>query len=306
MTALEPSAVQGSPAIEGGRRRPPRRSAALGPAAQIAPLALLLIGLLVAPLGVFFVYSLWRTQGFGLVVDWNLDNYRTALGEDVYHRLFLNSLRISGSAALVSTTVGYLFAHALRFHVARRHDAILLLVVLALFSGYLVRIYAWRTLLGNEGVINEALRGMNLVDEPLSFLLYSRFAAIVALVNFTLPLAIITCYAALQNVGDDEVEAARDGGATAFGAFRRVTLPLVWSSGVFPAFAICFVVAAGDYVTPQLVGGSSGSMVGAAISDAFAVSYAYPRGSALAFTTMGAVLIILTMLWVVSRRVVGR
>jgi spermidine/putrescine transport system permease protein len=207
------------------------------------------------------------------------------------------------SAAAITTVLAYAFAHAIRFQLRRYQDFLLFLVLVALFSGYLVRIYAWRTLLGNEGIVNEGLRRAGVIDEPLSFLLYSRPAAIVVLVNFLVPLAVLPIYGSLQNVGDDEVEAARDLGAGAFGAFRRVTLPLAWS-GVFVAFSVSFIIAAGDYVTPQLVGGTSGAMIGRAIADKFGVTFAWPLGAALAFLTLAFVLALVAVFRVVSGRVV--
>ncbi|MBD0291061.1 MAG: ABC transporter permease subunit, partial [Thermoleophilia bacterium] len=154
-----------------------------------------------------------------------------------------------------------------------------------------------------EGIVNQALVRVGLVDEPLSFLLFSRSAAIMVLVNFLVPLAVLPIYGALQNVRDEEVEAARDLGATAAAAFRRVTLPLAWS-GVFVSFAITFIIAAGDYVTPQLVGGTSGSMIGRAIANQFGVTFEWPRGAALAFLTLAIVLATLALLRALSARVV--
>ena len=191
----------------------------------------------------------------------------------------------------------------IRFHLRRFQEPLLFLVMVALFSGYLVRIYAWRTILGDEGIINSILMRLGLVDQPLSWLLYSRTAAIIVFVNFLLPLAILPIYASLQNVRDEEVEAARDLGAGAFQAFRRVTLPLAWS-GVFAAFAFTFIIAAGDYVTPQLVGGTSGSMIGRAVVDTFGITFNWPLGSALSFLTLMFTLAILLVVQRVSVRVV--
>ena len=107
--------------------------------------------------------------------------------------------------------------------------------------------------------------------------------------NFLIPLAILPIYAALQNVRDEEIEAARDLGASAAGAFWRVTFPLAWG-GVFAAFALTFIIAAGDYVTPQLVGGTSGGMIGRSIASTFGTAFNWPLGAALSFLTLAFVL----------------
>jgi spermidine/putrescine transport system permease protein len=270
---------------------------------QILPALLFLLVFLVGPVAVFFAYSFWTVDGFDLAATWTLENYTEALSEPIYQTLFAQTLLTAGTAALVTTVVAYVFAHAIRFHLRRYQEALLFLVIVALFSGYLVRIYAWRTILGDSGVINQALLGLGLVQEPLSFLLFSRVATIIVLVNFLVPLAVLPIYAALQNVRDEEIEAARDLGASPVGAFWRVTLPLAWG-GVFAAFGLTFIIAGGDYVTPQLVGGTSGTMIGRTIASTFGTAFNWPLGAALSFLTLAFVLVILGVLRLASGRVV--
>ncbi|HET7602889.1 MAG TPA: hypothetical protein VFK36_07715, partial [Gemmatimonadales bacterium] len=112
--------------------------------AQIIPALLFLLVFLVGPVGVFFVYSFWTVEGFDLAPVWNLDNYRKALGDEIYRDLFAQTLVTAGMAAAFTTVIAYVFAHAIRFPLRRYQEPLLFLVVIALFSGYLVRIYAWR------------------------------------------------------------------------------------------------------------------------------------------------------------------
>jgi spermidine/putrescine transport system permease protein len=270
---------------------------------QLLPTTVFLLVFLVGPVAVFFVYSFWTVAGFDLAPVWNLDNYRDALGDEIYRSLFVQTIATAASAAAITTVIAYTFAHAIRFHLRRYQEPLLFLVVVALFSGYLVRIYAWRTILGDEGVINTALLTLGIVSEPLSFLLFSRVATTITLVNFLVPLAVLPIYAALQNVRDEEIEVARDLGASAAGAFRRVTLPLAWN-GIFAAFALTLIIAAGDYVTPQLVGGTSGAMIGRTIASTFGTAFNWPLGAALSFLTLAFVLAILGVLKLASGRVV--
>jgi spermidine/putrescine transport system permease protein len=271
--------------------------------AQLSPAVLFLCLFLVAPVCVFLVYSFWRTETFTIVSSWNLDNYSEALTQDVYRRLLQTTVEIALVAAFLTVVVAYAFAHVIRFHLQRWQERLLFLVIVALFSGYLVRIYAWRTLLGDHGVVNDVITGIGIVDEPLSFLLYSRTAVTIVFMNFLIPLAILPIYAALQGVRDEEEEAARDLGCGPLAAFRRVTLPLAWN-GIFTAFALSFIIAAGDYVTPQLVGGSSGTMIGRTIADTFGVAFDWPRGAALSFLTLLVVLVALGTTYAISRRIV--
>lgn len=279
------------------------RSGIWATALQLAPATVLLLVFLVGPIAVFFVYSFWTSEAFELVGDWTLANYREALTDDLYRDLFRQTIATALAAATLTVVVAYGFAHAIRFHLRRYQEPLLFLVVVALFSGYLVRVYAWRTILGDQGIVNEALRRLGLIDAPLSFLLFSRVATIVVFVNFLVPLAVLPIYAALQNVRDEEIEAARDLGAGAFGAFRRVTLPLAWG-GVFAAFALTFIIAAGDYVTPQLVGGTRGGMIGRTIASSFGTAFNWPLGAALSFLTLAFVLAILGVVRLIGARVV--
>ncbi len=270
---------------------------------QLLPAALFLGVFLIGPVAVFFAYSFWTIEGYDLVPDWTLANYRDALADPIYQTLFVQTIVTAALAALVTVVIAYAFAHAIRFHLQRYQEPLLFLVIVALFSGYLVRIYAWRTILGDEGVINTGLQALGLIQEPLSFLLFSRTATTIAFVNFLIPIAVLPIYAALQNVRDEEIEVARDLGAGAAGAFWRVTLPLVWN-GVFAAFALVFIIAAGDYVTPQLIGGTSGAMIGRSIASTFGTAFNWPLGAALSFLTLSFVLVILGVLRFGSARVV--
>lgn len=273
------------------------------PALQLAPVTLFLTIFFVVPLGIFFVYSFWVTRRYELVADWTVANYTEAVSEPAYRRLLWNTLLLAFLASAFTLAIAYPFAYAIHFRLRRFREPLLFLVLLALFSGYLVKIYAWKTILGNRGVINEALLRLGVVDEPLSFLLYSRPAAIITFVNFLVPLAVLPIYASLQNVADEQVEAARDLGAGAWAAFRRITLPLT-RDGLLVAFAFAFIIAAGDYVTPQLVGGTSGAMIGKAVVSTFGVTFNWPLGSALAFLTLAAVVTILVSARQLAVRVV--
>jgi spermidine/putrescine transport system permease protein len=304
--ATEADQIAAKSALEPGALASPFAAARWRPHAwmlQLLPATLFLLVFLVGPVAVFFMYSFWTIEAYDLVPAWTLANYGEALADPIYRTLFAQTIATAASAAVVTTVIAYAFAHALRFHLRRYQEPLLFLVLVALFSGYLVRIYAWRTILGDEGVINTVLLALGVVSQPLSFLLFSRIATTITLVNFLVPLAVLPIYAALQNVRDEEIEAARDLGAGAAGAFWRVTLPLAWS-GIFAAFALTFIIAAGDYVTPQLVGGTSGGMIGRSIASTFGTAFNWPLGAALSFLTLVFVLALLGVLKLASGKVV--
>jgi spermidine/putrescine transport system permease protein len=281
----------------------PRLGARAIAALQLAPVTAFLAVFFLVPVAIFLVYSFWVTRRYELVAEWTVANYSEALREPSYRDLLQKTVVIALLAAVITVAVAYPFAYAIHFRLRRFREPLLFLVLLALFSGYLVKIYAWKTILGNRGVINEILLRIGVIDDPLAFLLYSMPAALITFVNFLIPLAVLPIYSSMQNVRDEDVEAARDLGAGGFSAFRRVTLPLT-RDGLLIAFAFSFIIAAGDYVTPQLVGGTSGAMIGKAIVSTFGVTFNWPLGSALAFLTLAAVVAILVAAQQVVVRVI--
>ena len=253
----------------------------------VLPALGLIAALLIAPLGVLLLYSFWRVDFISIVSDWNLDNYRQAFSQ--YGALMLRTLGVGALAAAVTTALAIPLAYAVRYKLGRAQDAVVFLLLLALFSGYLVRIYAWKTILGEDGIINSALRGLGVTHHPLPFLLFSRFALIVTLTNFLLPLAILPIYGGLQNLPRERIDASHDLGAGRFETARRLVLPEI-ALPIFASFSVCLVLAAGDWVTPTLVGGPSSLMVGQVITGQFGNAFNWPFGGALAFA-MAAVLI---------------
>jgi spermidine/putrescine transport system permease protein len=167
------------------------------------------------------------------------------------------SLMIGLTAAVATTLLSYPFAYFLTFRMRRGKNLVLFLVVISLLGSYLVRVYAWRTILGKEGVINSFLLAIGLIHEPLLFLLFSRLAVILTLVQVFLPFVILPIMSSLQTISKDLIEAARDLGCSPLQAFLRVTLPLS-ITGVLSGFGYTFILSSADYITPQLVGGTSG------------------------------------------------
>ncbi len=251
---------------------------------------------LVLPVGVLAVYSFWIAEFFEIRPDFTLKNYLRVFGEGIYLQLVLRSIGIGLIVAAVSVPVSFLLAYAITFRLARFGSYLLILVMVSMLSSYLVRIYAWKTILGPNGVINQALGALGVIDQPLAFLLYGDFAIIVTLTHILVPYATLPIYAALQNIDRAMIEASRDLGAPPLRTFARVTLPLAMP-GVSAAFLFTFILAAADYVTPQLVGGSSGMLVGRVIADQFGLAGNPPFGAALSIVLMAGYAVVIATLW---------
>jgi spermidine/putrescine transport system permease protein len=257
--------------------------------------------LFIAPLTVLFLYSLGHSTIYSLGFGHTLSNYGHVFGTPYLRALIWRSMWMGTVTGVACVALAYPLAYAVTLGPLRRYQTqVLFLVLLSLFAAYIVRIYAWRTLLGRDGIINHVLVGLGLTSKPLTVLLYSRTAVVLTLINVTLPLAIIPLYAALSGVDGELVAAARSLGATSATAFRRVTLPLS-ARGVRVAFALCCIGAAGDYVTPQLVGDPQSQLAGNAIAGQFGIDFDWATGGAMSFTLVAAIALCVFAVFVILR-----
>jgi spermidine/putrescine transport system permease protein len=262
----------------------------------LAPSLLLLIVFFVLPTLVFLVYSFLLSGEYKVEWIFTLGNYIRVFSTSFYWDAIFNSILVGLSVAFFTTLVSYPFAYFLTYQITKGRNIVLFLVVISLLGSYLVRVYAWRTILGREGVLNSLLIGIGIIREPLLFLLFSRFAVIVTLVHVFLPFAILPILSSLQNVPYELIEGARDLGCSPFRAFLRVTLPLSMT-GVLAGFTYTFILAAADYITPQLVGGTSISMIGPSISTQFIKLGNMGLGSALSFVFL---VVLLSVIYLVQ------
>jgi ABC-type spermidine/putrescine transport system permease subunit II len=252
---------------------------------QVLPLGTLLAAACAVPLGILFVYSFWQISNFVIVHDWTLDNYRSGLLDGYYLRLLARSLATGAAVGAIAVAVAYPFAYAARFRFTRLRNVLLFAVLLSMFASYLVRVYAFQSILGRTGVINWLLQEIGIVDQPLDFLLFNRFAVIVTLTNVFLPFVLLPIWASMQNVDPASIVAARDLGARPWTVFWKIVVPATRRAAL-AGFAFAFVLASGDYVTPTLVGGTDGLMIGKPIANSFGLTNNYPLGSALAYSML--------------------
>jgi spermidine/putrescine transport system permease protein len=222
--------------------------------------------------------------------DPTLEHYAAIAETPSYLRLLLTSTGIAAIVAAVATALAYPLAYFLRFHAGNRATFYLLLLILPFWTSYLLRVVAWRLMLGQEGVVNSLLMSIGLIAEPISELLYNRTAVVVTLVYVWIPFVALPILAALQRVDPALHEAAGDLYARPIDQFVRVTLPLSMP-GVLVGFFLVFIPTIGEYVTPMLVGGPGGSMYGNIIQDFFTRATNWPFGSAFAVVMLVATLV---------------
>jgi spermidine/putrescine transport system permease protein len=267
----------------------------------IAPVLLVVGLLLCAPLAFTFAVSFWTQHNLDLERTWTLANYVQAWTSPVYRTLFLRSVWISGSVTLLTVLIAYPIAYYVAFYVHARKLTWIILLTIPFWTSYLLRVFAWKVILGFNGAINSGLQNIGLTSEPLSFLLYNPLAVVITLTHAWMPFAILPIYVSLEKIDRSLIEAATDLGDGPVARLLRVTLPLSMP-GVTAAALMIFIPTVGDYITPQLVGGPDGLMIANAIGNLFGRSNNWPLGSALSVSSMVIVTAIaLLYLWATRR-----
>ncbi len=254
------------------------------------PTVLALAIFFLAPLAAFFLYSFLTARLFEVSGPLTLGAYREAIGTGFNGTLALNSFEIGLLAGAITLVIGLPVAYWLRYAAGRLQLPVLFLITATLFASYLVRIYAWRSVLGENGALNRGLELLGVIDHPLSFLLYNRFAVTVALVHIFLPYVVLVLYAGFRPLSLDILHAAQDLGANAFTRWRTVILPLI-AAPAATAFLFVAILSAADYVTPQFLGGKSGILLGVQIQSEFKAIGNWPVGAALSFLMLAAFLV---------------
>jgi spermidine/putrescine transport system permease protein len=263
-----------------------RRRRRLAVALLVGPALLVVCGALLVPAANLFVQSFMESGGYGQVTyHFTFSNYTAALQDPVYRTVAWHSFGLGALSALICVVAGYPAAYYITFRLRRGRNLALFLVVVSLFTSYLVRLYAWDTILGSHGVINTALVRLGIVSHPLLFLLFSRTAVLIAWVNVFLPYSILMLTSSMQNIRPDLLENARDLGTGPFRTFSRIVLPLSMP-GAVGAFAYTFILTSGDYITPALLGGTSSTSLANIVSDEFLALGNRPAGAAISFVML--------------------
>ena len=260
----------------------------------VLPGLLLLLVYLVIPLCMLVVMSFYRSTLVGVVPDFSWNNYLNFTRNPMFPNLLLRSIRMALTVTAISLLVSYPFAYFLARGARRYKTALLILVMVPFWTSYLIRTMSWLPILGIKGVVNYSLMSLHLVSDPLSVFLFNEFSVILTLTHIYLPYMVIPIYLSLDRLDERLLEAAGDLGANPVRTFWNVTLPLSLP-GVVGGIVMVFIAGFGAYVTPKLLGGSSGIMFGNVLADQYSGTFNWPFGAVLALVMIAVVFLLLVV-----------
>jgi spermidine/putrescine transport system permease protein len=240
---------------------------------------------LLLPYALMLAHSFWLVRDGVIAHDWNLQNYAKLFQNPVYLEVLFRTMRIAAGVTLFSLLLGYPLAYYMSFYAGVRKDLLYQLVIVPLWVSYLVRGYAWKTILGSEGVLNGFLQYIHVTKEPVSFFLYSPFAVVLMLTHIYTPFVFLPLYASLEHIPRNLVEASHDLGAGSRATFLRVILPLSLP-GLLAGATFAFLLTLGDFLAPLLVGGPSSIMIANIVQSLFGTAYDWPLGAAISVSTL--------------------
>ena len=247
---------------------------------------------LLLPYALMLVHSFWLVRNGILIHEWNLQNYFKLVHNPVYAAVLFRTVRIAASVTLLSLLLGYPLAYYLSFHAGPRKELLYQLVIVPLWVSYLVRGYAWKTILGSDGVLNGFLHYSHITNEPVAFFLYSPFAVVLMLTHIYTPFVFLPIYASLEHIPRPLLEASQDLGATPRATFIRVILPLS-VPGLLAGATFAFVLSLGDFLAPLLVGGPSSTMIANIVQSLFGSAYDWPLGAAISVCILALIISLL-------------
>ena len=253
------------------------------------------------PYFLLFLQSFWVPTAFGVSHDWNLDNYKTVFfGDDlvgsIYMPTLLRSLKVGALVTLFSTCLAFPLAYMLAFKIRNHRSRMMIyvLVIVPLWASYLLRCYAWKVILGQNGLFGSVLNTLGLENTFLNGLLYSQAAVIITMTQIFTPFMILTIYAVLERLSPSLIEASKDLGVGRLKTFFTLVLPLSLP-GVIAGATFTMGLSSGDFVAPQLVGGKSDMMIANQVYSQFGATNNWPLGSAIAFVMLGCVAILVAV-----------
>lgn len=284
-----------------GLRRRTLRKLALYPQLRIwlnaLPATTFLAIFVLLPMALMVLVTFSRSSVDGIQFAFTLDNYRKLFSDETALRLLFKSIRISVTVTLLILILGY----PLAYFIARQEDRykylLLFLVFIPYWISYVIRTYAWYPILGKQGALNQFLMLAGLIDQPLDYLLFNEYSVHLGLFSVFLPYAVVPIYLSLDRINPMLLEAAADLGARPGRSFWHIVLPLSLP-GVLSGALMVFILTVGAYVTPQLLGGPSGIMIGNVIADQFGATFNWVWGGTLSLVLMIATLL---AIWLVGR-----
>jgi len=273
---------------------------------RFLPLAALLYiaSFILFPYGFVGTFSFWEKDLYSIVPAFDLSNYRRILENPLYPTVIGNSARIATTVTLISAVAGYVLAYFIATTPRRWRSVLLMLVILPLWTSFLLRAYVWKIILGRDGLLAGFINSLGLPPETLEPLLYSDISISIALIYIFIPFITLPVYAALDNVPASLAEAASDLGAPPNAVFRHVILPLTVPALLAGCTAV-FCLSFGDFIAPALLGGPDNLMIANVIIGQFGAAFDWPFGSALAMVVLAVVLASVTLANWIARRMTG-
>jgi ABC-type spermidine/putrescine transport system permease subunit I len=267
-------------------------------AAGIAPLMLWQFVFFVVPVILLLVISFWRTRSYRMVPDFTFANYIAVFTNGAMWRALLLSVQTAAFVTIACAALAYPIAYFIAKKAGRLKGLLLIAVIAPFWISIVMRVAAWRLLLGENGVINQSLLSIGLIDQPLGFLLYSPVATSIGLVYAYLPLYVLPLYASIDAIEDNWIAAAKDLNAGPMRAFWEVTFPLSLP-GLIVGAVFCFIFGLGEFVTPALLGGGKQLMMSQVIQDQFQRRLDWPAGAAISIVMLVIVfaLLAVSMKW---------
>ncbi len=266
----------------------------------LSPTLAALVALMIVPIIVMFAYTFYTFRTAGVETpDFNTGNWTEFFSDSYYHRFLWKTFRISAITAILCALMGYPPAYFIAMSGFRHKWLLLLLLIVPFWISFTIRTFSWIHILGEQGAINATLQGLGIISEPLP-LLYNEGSVIMGMIHFLLPYVILNIYVSLDGIDRNLISAARTLGCTGWQAFREVTLPLSLP-GLGAGLLLSFVLAAGTYVTPQILGGRGDALFGNLIFSTIMRELNWPMGSTLSIV----LLVLLGFLAVIYSRYMG-
>lgn len=264
--------------------------------ALASPLVLVLLAFLVLPIIWILVLSFWRATEFAMVPDFSLENYEYLFGSSVTWRVFMATFRYALITWVLTLLIGFTVAYYLAFHIRSStvQMALFLLCTVPFLTSNIIRMISWIPFLGRNGLANQALLSMGVIDQPLEWLLYSDFSVILAFVHLNTLFMITPIFNTMMRIDRSLIEAARDQGASGWQILCNVIIPLS-KPGIMIGTIFVLALVMGDFVTVRFMSGSQRSNVGRLISNDVGLLQ-YPSAAATSIVLLCTVLIVIGVL----------
>jgi spermidine/putrescine transport system permease protein len=249
------------------------------------PPSLWMIGLYFIPLLVLLSYAFMRHQYVDVIAQFTWENFAQIFTNLGYRSTIVRTFRIAITVTSIDALLAFPVAYFLVRHAGRYKSILTILILLPLWSSYLVRVFAWRIILGYNGVLNSLLVSLGILSEPSTLFLYNQFSMVVTLCYVWLPFMILPLVTAFERLPHNILEASSDLGASPWYTFRQVTFPLILPGFLAGTLSV-FSLTTGDYITSSLVGGVSDILIGNIVASQFGVADNWPLGSAFALLVL--------------------